>query len=236
MRVDGAGTTPADARDSGSHARSEAESGRKPPIPSSKTSRASPLCPTPPPPHASIWRLRFPARWSSTRPRCSRPRRSVSSDASRSGAPAKSRAIRHHVSGVWISRDASAGRPSPQQPGRLSRRTSTCRRGMATWASERMESTAFRKAASRPFSSAGRRSSTLRLSRRPTAIRTPSARSHGAPSRTAAGPRERASRPVASITSTEGPRPRRNCRQARWIGSPAPPHSARPDSWRRCSR
>ncbi len=129
MRVDGAGTTPADARDSGSHARSEAESGRKPPSPSSKTSRASPLCPTPPPPHSSIWRLRFPARWSSTRPRCSRPRRRVSSDASRSGAPANSRAIRHHVSGVWMSRDASAGRPSPQQPGRLSRSTSTCRRG-----------------------------------------------------------------------------------------------------------
>ena len=42
------------------------------------------------------------------------PRRSVSNDASRPDAPANSRAIRHQVSGVWISREASAGGPSAQ--------------------------------------------------------------------------------------------------------------------------
>ena len=68
-----------------------------------------------PPPQPSIWLRRFPARASSTRPRCSMPRRSVSSDASRSDAPANSRAIRHQVSGVWISRDPSVACPSPQQ-------------------------------------------------------------------------------------------------------------------------
>ena len=143
------------------------------------------------------------------------PRRSVSSDASRPGAPANSRAIRHQVSGVWTSRDPSPACSSPQQLGRLSRCTSSCMRGVETWASERMASTAFRKAASWPVSSAGRRSSTVRLSRRPAAISTPSASSQGAPSRTAAVPRARTSRPVASITSTDGPWPRRNRRQAR---------------------
>ena len=39
-------------------------------------------------------------RSSSTNPRCFMPRRSVSRDLSRSDAPAKSEAMRHHVSGV----------------------------------------------------------------------------------------------------------------------------------------
>ena len=68
------------------------------------------------------------------------------------------------------------------------------RRGLATWASDRMASTALRKAASWPVSSAGRRSSTVRLSRRPSAIITPSAISQGAPSSTAAVPCARTSR------------------------------------------
>ena len=41
------------------------------------------------------------------------PRRSVSSDASRPDAPANSRAIRHQVSGVWISRDLSVALSFP---------------------------------------------------------------------------------------------------------------------------
>ncbi len=226
---------PADAKESGSHDRSAVESGRKPPNPSSKTSTASLPCTSTPPPQSSIWRRRLPERASSTRPRCFMPRRSVSSDASRSDAPRT--AGRSGTRSPACGPAATRRRPSlPQQPGWLLRCTSICRRGTATWASERMASAAFRRAASRPVSSAGRRSSTLRLSRRPAAISTPSASSQGARSRTAAVPRARTSRPVASITSTEGPWPRRNWRQARWTGSPAPPHSARPDSCRRCSR
>ena len=112
-----------------------------------------------PPPQSSIWRRRLPDRASSTRPRCFMPRRSVSNDASRSRvaplspASANNRAIRHQVSGVWISRDLSAKCSSPQQLGRQLRCTSTCRPGTATWASERMASTAFRKANSWPVSS-----------------------------------------------------------------------------------
>ena len=49
-------------------------------------------------------------------------------------------------------------------------------------------------------------------------------------------PRARISRPVASITSTVGPTPRRNRRQAKEIGSPAPLLSARPDPCTRCNR
>ena len=41
ISVDGTGTMPADANDSGSHDRSALDSGRKPPSPSSKTSTAS---------------------------------------------------------------------------------------------------------------------------------------------------------------------------------------------------
>ena len=63
-------------------------------------------------------------------------------------APANSRAIRHHVSGVCTSRDPSTACPSAQGPGRLSRWTSSCMRGVVTWASERRASTAFRSAAS----------------------------------------------------------------------------------------
>ena len=205
IRLDGDGTMPAPASDSGSHGRSAADSGRKPPSPSSKTSTGSPPCTSTPPPQSSIWRRRFAERASSTRPRCFMPRRSVSSEASRFGAPANSSAMRHQVSGVWTSRDPSLACPSPQQLGRQSRCTSTRRRGTVIWASERMASTAFSRAASWPFSSAGRRSSTLPLSRRPNAISTPSASSQGAPSRTAAVPRARTSKPVASITSTQGP-------------------------------
>ena len=84
-----------------------------------------------------------------------------------------------------------------------------------------MASTAFSKAASCPWSSAGKRSSIVWLSRRPAAIRTPSARSQGASSSTAPAPWARGSSWVASITNTEGPWPRRNSRQAVWIGSPA---------------
>ena len=47
------------------------------------------------------------------------PRLSVSSETSGPGAPANSKAIRHQVSGVWISRDPSATCLSPQQLGRL---------------------------------------------------------------------------------------------------------------------
>ena len=221
---------PTDANERGSQARSASESGRKPPRPSSKTRTASSPDASTPPPQASIWLRRLPGRASSTRPRCFMPRRSVSSDASRPDSPANSRAIRHQVSGVWISRDPSVGCSSPQKPGRLSRRTSSCMRGLETWASERMASTALRKAASWPDSSAGRRSSTVRLSRRPAAISRPSASSQGAPSSTAALPRARTSRPVASITSADGPWPRRNRRQVRATDSPAPLLSARPDS------
>ena len=105
------------------------------------------------PPSSSIWLRRFPERPSSTRPRCFMPRRSVSSDPSRSAAPANKRAIRHQVSGVWISRDRSAAFTSAQQLRRQLRFTSTCIRGVVIWASERMASTVFRKAASRPVSS-----------------------------------------------------------------------------------
>ena len=161
---------PADANDSGSHDRSAAESGRKPPRPSSKTSTGSWPSISTPPLQSSSWRRRFPDRSSSTRPRCCKPRRSVSSDASRSDPSANSWAIRHQVSGVWTNCDRSVASLSPQQLGRLSRRTTTCRRRTATCAREQMASTAFRRATSWPLSSAGRRSSTLRLSRRPAAI------------------------------------------------------------------
>ena len=99
-----------------------------------------------------------------------------------------------------------------------------------------MASAVFRRAASRPVSSAGRRNSTVRQSRRPAAISTPSASNHGACSSTVTVPRARTSKPVASITSTDGPWPRTNCRHARWTGSPAPPHSVRPEACMRCSR
>ena len=178
---------PADANDSGSHDRSASDSGRKPPSPSSKTSTASSPSTSTPPPQSSIWRRSSPDRASSTRPRCFMPRRSVSNDASRSGRAGEQQRDPHQVSGVWISRDPSLACPSPQQPGWQSRCTSIWRRGVAIRASERMASTAFRKAASWPFSSAGKRSSTLWLSRRPAAISTPSASSQGAPSSTAAG-------------------------------------------------
>ena len=102
-------------------------------------------------------------------------------------------------------------------------------------ASALMASTAFRKSASRPLSSRGSRNSTLRLPR-PTAISRPSARSQGAPSSTADAPRARLSKPVASITSTDDPWPRRNLRHDRWIGSPEKPHSGRSDCCTRCSR
>ena len=164
------------------------------------------------------------------------PRRSVSSDASGPDSPPNSRATLHQVSGVWTSRDRSGAAPSPQQPGRLPRCTSTWMRGAGSRASERMASAVFRSVASRPVRPGGRRSSTFRLSRRLAAMSTPSTMSHGAPSRTAAEPSDRSSRLVASITSTEGPWPRRNWRHERWIGSPAPPHSASPDSCSRCSR
>ena len=128
ISVDGDGMIPADANDNGWQDRSAAESGRKPPRPSSKTSTGSwPSTPTPPQPW--IWSRRFPERASSTRPRWFVPRRSVSSDASGPVASAKSRARRHQVSGVCTSRASSAGRPSPQQLARLSRCMSRWTRG-----------------------------------------------------------------------------------------------------------
>ncbi len=163
------------------------------------------------------------------------PRRSVSNDTSRSAAPAKSIAMRHQVSGVWTKCARSLGCPSSQQPGVHFRCTSIWRLGVAIRASERIASTALRSAASCPWSSAGKRSSILWLSRSPAAINTPSARSQGALSSTAPAPCARASSWVASITSADRPWPRRNSRQARWIGSPAGPHSARPDSCRRAA-
>ena len=109
ISVDGDGMMPADANDNGSQDRSAAESGRKPPRPSSKTSTGSwPSTPTPPP-QPWIWSRRFPERASSTRPRWFVPRRSVSSDASGPVASAKSRARRHQVSGVCTSRDVVGG-------------------------------------------------------------------------------------------------------------------------------
>ncbi len=164
------------------------------------------------------------------------PRLSVSNDTSRSDAPANSIAMRHQVSGVWMSCARSLGCPSSQQPGVQFRCTSIWRLGVAIRASERIVSTALRRAASCPWSSAGKRSSILWLSRSPAAISTPSARSQGALSSTAPAPCARVSNWVASITRTDGPWPRRNSRQARWIGSPAGPHSARPDSCKTRSR
>ncbi len=164
------------------------------------------------------------------------PRLSVSSDTSRSDAPANSIAMRHQVSGVWISCARSLGCPSSQQLGAQFRCTSIWRPGVAIRASDRIASTAFKTAASCPWSSADKRSSILWLSRRPAAISTPSARSQGAPSSTAPEPCPRGSNSVASITSTDGPWPRRNSRQAREIGSPAGPHSTRPDSLNTWSR
>ncbi len=119
IRLDGAGMMPADAKDSASHDRSALEYGRKPPRPSSKTSTASSPGTSTPPPQLSIWFRRLPDRASATSPRCFMPRRSVSNEASRPDAPANSKAIRHQVSGVWISRDPSATCLSPQQLGPL---------------------------------------------------------------------------------------------------------------------
>ena len=165
------------------------------------------------------------------------PRRSVSNDASRSAAPANSRAIRHHVSGVWTSRERSGGWLSPQQPGVQLRCTSICRPGVAIRASERMASTAFSKAASCPWSSAGKRSSIVWLSRRPAAIRTPSARSQGSVV-------EHGARTVGACDPAgwrRSPTPKGRGRagtHARPCGSARrrPPQSARPDSFRTCSR
>ncbi len=207
IRLAGTGTMPAEASDSGSHDRSAAECGRKPPRPSSKTSSESSPCTSTPPPQSSICCRRLPLRASSTRPRCVMPRLSVSSEPSRPDAPAKRRAIRHQVSGVWTRRELSPAARSPQQLGWQSRSTCTCRRGAAICASERIASTALSKGASRPLNSAGRRSSTFRVSRSPAAISTPSASSQGALSSTAAAPRARASNAVASMTSTDATPP-----------------------------
>ena len=171
----------------------------------------------------------------STRPRWVRPRPRVSRDASRPEPPANSSAMRHQVSGVYTRREASSDGASAQQLGGHWRWMSILRCPAWMLASERMTSTAFKSARWWPVSSAGSRSSIVRLSRRPSAIATPSASRNVARSSTAAGPSERTSYELASITSVEGPWPRTKRRQARWIGSPAAPDSARPERCTCCS-
>ena len=192
------------------------ERGRNPPRPSSKTITVPGRSAPPPQRPPGSGRLRTGP---SPPGRAGTPRRSVSSDASSSVS--RRTGARSGTRSPAYGRGATRRRRRRLPGARLAvAHDLHLRRGLATWASDRMASTALRKAASRPVEPAGRRSSTVRLSRRPGDHRA-LAISQGAPSRTAVAP-ALSSNPVASITSVDGPWPRRKRRQARWIGSPPP--------------
>ena len=165
------------------------------------------------------------------------PRRSVSNDASRSGAPANSqRDPTPRLGGVDSAVSGRRDVPHPSNP------VCSCgapRSGGREWRSERASGWRRPRSARRPRvlgvrPANGARSCGCRADRR-----------RSGRLRRGARERRRGRRPhrvrvvsnwVASITNTEGPWPRRNSRQASWIGSPAAPQSARPDSFRTCSR
>ena len=180
-----------------------AERQRKPPSPSSNTSTGSPPCTSTPPPQSSIWCRRFPER------------------AARPGRAASCRAGASAVTHRGLMRRQTAARCGTRFPAcgpAASRRWLVPRPGRTRptvaphlypsageHGGERTDGVDRIRRAARGRSARPAGATQHSLWRRPNAISTPSANSQGAPSRTAAVPCARTSKPVASITSTQGP-------------------------------